>query len=130
MQTTTGFPRLAIVFAGLSGAAGVAIGAWASHAGTAAVGPEAIRLVEIGIRYQLVHALGLLGVLALGGLWPGRFLRYAVLLFGAGTVLFCGSLYLLAATGLGAFGMATPFGGLCFIAGWLMLPFHALWARR
>ena len=122
--------RLPLAFAGMSGATAVLAGAWASHAGGAVPDAGMIRLVEIGARYQLIHAAALIACVAVAAGSPGRSLRLASLLFGVGTVLFSGSLYLLAATGLSMLGMVTPFGGLCFVAGWLMLAIHAVGVNR
>jgi uncharacterized membrane protein YgdD (TMEM256/DUF423 family) len=49
----------------------------------------------------------------------------AGMLFVAGTVLFSGSLYVLALTGNRGWGIVTPFGGLCFLGGWLALVWAA-----
>ncbi len=122
--------RLSLVFAGVSGAVGVLAGAWASHAGGAALDAGALRLVEIGARYQLVHAVALLGCAVLVAGWPGRLAAIACVLFCVGTILFSGSLYVLAATGLSGLGGVTPLGGICFVAGWLALAAHAITIAR
>ena len=63
--------------------------------------------------------------------WPQQatHLRRAGYLFVAGAVLFSGSLWLLVLTGVRAFGAITPLGGVCFIAGWLLVAFAA-WRQR
>jgi uncharacterized membrane protein YgdD (TMEM256/DUF423 family) len=74
---------------------------------------------ETGVRYQLIHAVGLIACAwALG---HTRAAGAAAWLFIAGTVLFSGSLYALALTGVTRLGMITPLGGLAFLAGWLVL---------
>lgn len=110
-------------------AAGVALGAAASHAAGRAPHPDAARLLQIAVLYQLVHgiALVLAGVLARFG--TSRWLGLAGAAFLAGVALFCGSLYWLAFTGASA-GVLAPIGGSSFIAGWLLLAAHALAGER
>jgi uncharacterized membrane protein YgdD (TMEM256/DUF423 family) len=71
--------------------------------------------------YQLVHALALLAVALLAVQIPGRLMTWAGISFVVGIVLFSGSLYLLTLTGVTRLGIITPFGGLAFLAGWLLL---------
>ena len=97
--------------AALNGLLAVAAGAAASHIfGDDA---HAVRLMSIGAQYAMYHALALLALAALAARTegPARGLAVAAWLFLAGTVLFSGSLYLLAFTGLGAFASVTPVGG-------------------
>jgi len=102
------------VFAGL----GVALGAFAAHGLRDRLAPELLATFETGVRYQMYHALGLL-VLALAmARWPDRALLPAAVLLAVGTVVFSGSLQLLAVTGARWLGAITPIGGLCLIAGW------------
>jgi uncharacterized membrane protein YgdD (TMEM256/DUF423 family) len=110
-------------------AAGVALGAIASHAAGRAPHPDAARLLQTAVLYQLVHGLGvvLAGVLARFG--ATRWLALSGAAFLAGVALFCGSLYWLAFTGTSA-GVAAPLGGSSFIAGWVLLAVHALAGER
>jgi uncharacterized membrane protein YgdD (TMEM256/DUF423 family) len=93
------------------------------------VSPEALQIFETGARYHMYHALGLLAVAWAVARWPGGWASAAGWLFVAGTVLFSGSLYLLAVTGVRALGAVTPFGGLAFILGWLALAWTACGTR-
>jgi uncharacterized membrane protein YgdD (TMEM256/DUF423 family) len=102
----------------------VALGAMSSHAAKGAVHPEAARLLQTAVLYQLVHGLGILAVGILARATPSRWLAAAGSLHLAGVVLFCGSLFVLAFTGA-SLGPAAPLGGLAFIAGWLALAIHA-----
>jgi len=113
----------------LAMAAGVALGAAASHAAGRAPHPDAARLLQIAVLYQLVHGLALVlaGVLARFG--RSAWLALAGAAFLAGIALFCGSLYWLAFTGTSA-GIVAPLGGSSFIAGWLLLAVHALVAEK
>ena len=85
-------------------------------------------MFETGARYQMYHALALLGVGLAAGRWPGGAVTAAGWLFVAGTVLFAGSLYLLALTGTRWLGAVTPLGGVAFLAGWAALAWAA-WTR-
>ena len=74
----------------------------------------------------MFHALGLLAVAWAATRWPGGGVAAAGWLFVAGTLIFSGSLYLLAITGVRWLGAITPLGGLCFLAGWLVLAWRTL----
>ncbi len=118
-----------LAVAGLLGALSVALGAFGSHGLRGKVGEDVLNIFETAVKYQFYHVFALLAVGMLfqnfgsgSLLWSGR-------LFIAGTVLFCGSLYLLTFfrannnTSMNWLGAVTPLGGLCFIAGWLLLVF-------
>lgn len=95
---------------------GVAAGALGAHA-VKALGPQALDWWDTGAKYHLIHALAIGLVAAL----KVRRAELAAGLFTGGIVLFSGSLYLLALTGTRALGMVTPFGGLSFLAGWVVM---------
>lgn len=112
------------VFAALgavSGCGAVAAGAFAAHALRARLAPDLLAAFETGARYQMYHALALFVVAWALTRWPVTPVRAAGWLFVAGTVVFSGSLYLLALTSVPAFGAVTPVGGLAFLAGWVAL---------
>ena len=113
----------------LSAALAVALGAFAAHGLRARLSAEALATFETGARYHVYHALALLAVAWAVGRWPSPWVSAAGWLFVAGTILFSGSLYLLAVTGLRALGAITPLGGLAFILGWLALAWAAWTAR-
>lgn len=118
--------RVWLFIAGLMGAAGVVCGAFAAHGLSARLDDKALSVFETGARYQMYHALALgLAAFAMRGDAMGR-ARTAAILFLAGIVLFSGSLYLLALTGVTMLGVITPFGGLAFIAGWICLALAGL----
>ena len=119
------------VFLGLgavSAFVAVALGAFGAHALRTRLVPDMLSVFEVGVRYQLYHALALLAVGAVAGRLPGGAVAAAGWLFVAGTVLFSGSLYLLALTGHRWLGAVTPLGGVAFLAGWAALAWGA-WAR-
>jgi len=109
---------------------GVAAGAFGAHALKSRLTPDMLAVFEVGVRYQLVHALALLAVAWAITRWPGRAALYAGALFIAGIVLFSGSLYLLALTGERSLGAITPFGGVAFLAGWACLAWAASRSSR
>jgi uncharacterized membrane protein YgdD (TMEM256/DUF423 family) len=102
----------------LSALIAVAAGAFGAHALRDRLTPDLLGAFETGARYQMFHALALLGL----GLALERAdrpaLRAAGWAFVAGTVLFSGSLYALALGGVRALGAVTPLGGVAFLAGW------------
>jgi uncharacterized membrane protein YgdD (TMEM256/DUF423 family) len=113
--------RVFTICGALSAFVAVAAGAFGAHALKARLGTDLLAVFETGARYQMYHALGLLAVALAMSRWAAPQLRAAGWLFLAGTILFSGSLYLLALTGARGLGAVTPFGGLCFLAGWLLL---------
>ena len=82
---------------------------------------DRLAVFETGIRYQMYHALALLAVAWAVTRWPGMPIRSAGWLFIGGTVVFSGSLYVLALSGVRWVGAITPIGGLMFLAGWVAL---------
>lgn len=112
-----------VIFAALA----VILGAFGAHALKKIVQPEQVLVFETGVRYQFYHSFALIITGILYGSFPFRQVRTAYLLFVAGIALFSGSLYLLTffnaagMVGIAGIGILTPFGGLFFIAGWLML---------
>lgn len=112
--------RAAIFAAGaVLAALGVAAGAFGAHALQSRVTPERLQTFETAVRYQLVHALGLLTLALLGD--ASRTTTWTAALFLAGIALFSGSLYLLVLTGARWFGAIAPIGGTAMIAAWLLL---------
>jgi len=108
-------------------AVGVGLGAFGAHGLRSRVSPEMVAVWETGVRYHLVHALGLLAVAWAVERWPGA--GVAGWLLVAGTAVFSGSLYLLVLTGQRWLGAITPLGGVAFILGWLWLAWVALKTR-
>ena len=73
---------------------------------------------QTAVLYQMLHSMALLALAWAWTQWPGVWLQAAGWLMLAGILLFSGSLYTLALTGVRWLGMITPIGGLCFLAGW------------
>ncbi|MPZ43326.1 MAG: DUF423 domain-containing protein [Betaproteobacteria bacterium] len=105
--------------------AGVGMGAFGAHALKAQLEAQALATFEVGVRYQMYHALALFAVAWVHGRWPGRLARAAGGLFIAGTLIFSGSLYLLVLLGTTWLGAITPFGGVALLAGWACLALGA-----
>lgn len=115
--------RTWIAISALLGALGIALGAFGAHALRPILPLQAMTIFETAVRYQLIHALALLGTGILMSQFPDRIglLRIAAWLFLAGTVLFSGSLYTLAMSDLFWMGYVTPVGGLCWVLAWLVV---------
>ena len=117
--------RLFFALGSLSALLGVALGAFAAHGLKERLAPGMLAIFETGVRYQMYHAFALLGVAWACTRWPGPLPTIAGWLFLAGTLLFSGSLYVLALGGLRWLGAVAPLGGLAFLAGWACLAWSA-----
>jgi uncharacterized membrane protein YgdD (TMEM256/DUF423 family) len=119
--------KIWLFIAAINGAVAVLCGAFAAHGLKARLSADMVGVFDTGARYHLTHALAL----GLAALSPARGAaaaraRLSAILFLAGIILFCGSLYLLALTGQTGFGWITPFGGLALVGGWVTLAAAAL----
>lgn len=121
--------RLFIIIGALSGGIGVAAGAFGAHALRARLEPRMLEVFETGARYQMYHAIAMLAAAWIVTRFPGALSNASGWLFLAGTLLFSGSLYAMALTGVRALGAITPLGGICFIAGWACLALAAMRQR-
>jgi uncharacterized membrane protein YgdD (TMEM256/DUF423 family) len=99
----------------------VAAGAFGAHALRARLPAEHLAIFETAAGYQMYHALALFAVAWATTRWPGSLPVYAGWLFILGAIVFSGSLYLLALTGVRWWGAVTPIGGVAFLAGWVCL---------
>jgi uncharacterized membrane protein YgdD (TMEM256/DUF423 family) len=117
--------RLLYLFAGGAGFVGVALGAFAAHALKSRLAPDMLAVFETAVRYQMYHVFALIAAAWAWARWPAHIFAIAGWLFIAGIVVFSGSLYLLALTGVRGLGAFTPLGGLAFLAGWLCLAWGA-----
>ena len=102
-------------------ALGVMLGAFGAHALKDRLDAYSLDIYQKAVFYHFIHALG---ILIVARTQSGSTTVCALLL--AGIVLFSGSLYLLALTGTRALGAITPFGGVSFIAAWLLFAYHLL----
>jgi uncharacterized membrane protein YgdD (TMEM256/DUF423 family) len=117
--------RLLYIGAGVSGFLGVALGAFGAHALRSRLAPDMLAVFDTAVRYQMYHVFAVIAAAWAWARWPGKWFAAAGMLFLAGIVIFSGSLYWLAFTGVRALGAITPLGGLAFLAGWLCLAWGA-----
>ncbi len=116
-----------LAIAALLGALSVVLGAFAAHSLKDMVGPDTVAVFETGVRYQFYHVFALFLVALLSEKITNKWMIWAGNCFITGIILFSGSLYALTAlkiaenSHLKLVGIATPIGGLFFIAGWLFL---------
>jgi uncharacterized membrane protein YgdD (TMEM256/DUF423 family) len=108
----------------------VAAGAFGAHGLKSRVSADMLAVFETGARYHMYHALALFAVAWLatrGGASASalRLATYGGWSFQLGIVLFSGSLYALALSGVRSLGMVTPLGGLAFLAGWILVALSA-----
>jgi uncharacterized membrane protein YgdD (TMEM256/DUF423 family) len=113
--------KVLLICAGLSGFVGVALGAFGAHALKASLSAEMLMVYRTGVDYQFVHTLALMMIIVLAlkfpavGLW-----KLSGVFFLVGIIIFSGSLYTLALSGIKVIGAITPIGGLCFLIGWML----------
>jgi uncharacterized membrane protein YgdD (TMEM256/DUF423 family) len=113
--------KLLLLLASFTGFSGVALGAFAAHGLRSRLPENLLAAFQTGVQYQLWHTAALIGTALLLLRWPDSLLlRSAGGLFAVGILLFSGSLYVMALTGIGRLGIITPFGGVCFLLAWLL----------
>lgn len=110
-----------VALGAINGLVSVAAGAFGAHALRQRLEPRALEIFETAARYQMYHALGMI----LCGLLAVRGAATAGWVLQLGIVIFCGSLYALAITGVKTLGAITPLGGVAFLAGWALLAWSA-----
>jgi uncharacterized membrane protein YgdD (TMEM256/DUF423 family) len=113
--------RLWIVLGAANAFLSVAAGAFGAHGLKARLAPDLLTIFETGARYHMYHALGLIAIGLVAQARPSPLLSGAGWAMLAGILLFSGSLYALALTGVRALGAITPIGGLGFLVGWALL---------
>lgn len=114
--------RTFLLIGALAAALAVVLGAFGAHALKARLGADLLAVWRTAVEYHFYHALALLAAGLLLLHFPASAaIRWSGFLFVAGLLLFSGSLYGLALSGVRWLGAITPFGGLAFIAGWLTL---------
>ena len=100
---------------------GAALGAFGSHSLKAKINPEQLIVYDIATRYLMYHALGILALGILAYNVPDSVVKIPGVIMLIGIFLFSGSLYLISLKGLTNLGIITPFGGIAFIASWILL---------
>ncbi len=119
-----------LAMAAISGALAVSMGAFATHGLKDTLSVKLMAVMQTGVQYQFYHTFALLLVGLLLRQQVSRLLSLSAVAFLAGLLLFCGSLYLMAFSGVRWLGIVTPFGGLAFIVGWLFLAGFFLFKDR
>jgi uncharacterized membrane protein YgdD (TMEM256/DUF423 family) len=115
--------KLFVFLGALAGAIGVALGAFGAHALKTRLAPDVLAIWQTAVQYHFWHALALIaiGILIALALPGSALLRWAGWLMVAGILLFSGSLYALALSNVRSLGAVTPFGGVAWIAAWVLL---------
>ncbi len=116
--------KFILIVAAMSGLVAVILGAFGAHALKGVITPEMLDVYKTGIQYHFYHTFALLAVGILMNFNRSRVLKWSAYLFITGLVLFSGSLYILAMSGIKALGMITPLGGTAWIAAWILLIVH------
>ena len=113
--------KLFLCIGSISGALAVMIGAFGAHGLKDKLSEKMLANYMTGVEYHFYHTIALLivGVIALH--YPTRSLAASGWAFTIGILIFSGSLYVLAMTGITKLGAITPIGGLAFIIGWVLL---------
>jgi uncharacterized membrane protein YgdD (TMEM256/DUF423 family) len=120
--------RAVLVIAGILLALAIVFGAVGTHAVRARLAPDQMAVFETAVRYHFYNALGLLGIGAVALHIDSSLLRWSAGLVVAGIVLFSGALYLVPFGAPRLIHVLPPFGGLAWIAGWILFAV-ALWRR-
>ncbi len=119
--------KLFAMLGALNMAMGVILGAFAAHTLKQQLSADMLAVFQVGVQYQIYHALGLLLVSLLLLYFPNaKGIRTGGWILLAGIILFSGSLYLLSLTGISWFGPVTPVGGAAFIIGWLWIAYAVI----
>lgn len=112
--------------AAISGLISVGAGAFGAHALEGRLEPRALETWDLAARYQMYHALAMLFAAVMIAHRRTKLAPASAAAFLAGTIIFSGSLYALALTGIRLLGAITPIGGVAMMAGWLLLALAAL----
>lgn len=124
--------RYLVIFAGISGAIAVALGALGAHYLKSKVAEgvltgDNLQSFDTAVRYHIYHTLAIFGIALFSGKLNHKFLEHAANFFIVGLILFSGSIYILSTKslfgieGLRWLGPVTPIGGMVLITGWIML---------
>ncbi len=113
--------KLFLILGGINAALVVMLGAFGAHGLKAKLTAEMLAVYQTGVHYHLFHALGLLAIgIVATQIADSVWLKWSGWLMLLGIILFSGSLYVLSVSGLRWLGMVTPFGGVAFIAAWIV----------
>ena len=113
--------KLFLMLGSISGALAVMIGAFGAHGLKEKLTEEMLAIYKTGVEYHFYHTFALLAVGLVALHCKSGLLTASGWSMVAGIILFSGSLYALSISGIRVLGAITPIGGLCFIAGWVLL---------
>ncbi|WP_419421386.1 DUF423 domain-containing protein (plasmid) [Legionella sp. D16C41] len=113
--------KIFMLIGALSAMTALILGAFAAHVLKTKFSGYQMQIFQTGIMYQFIHSFSLLFVGIILWQFNTRILQVAGWSFFTGILLFSGSLYLMSLMQIKALGIITPFGGACFILGWLLL---------
>lgn len=113
-----------LTIAAISGMLAVVLGAFGAHVLKGIISPEMLETYKTGIQYHFYHTFALLVAGILMHFNSSKALKWSAGLFMIGILLFSGSLYALAISGIKILGIITPFGGVIWIAAWILLAVH------
>ncbi len=123
--------RIFVAMGSLGAMLAVGLGAFGAHVLKTRIDAPMLEIYQTAVFYHLVHAVGLVVVGIIARLSPDvSAVRGAGWLLSLGILLFSGSLYLLALSGMRWLGAITPLGGVAFLAGWALLAVAVLRAER
>jgi len=117
--------RIFITLGAINGFLAVALGAFAAHGLKQRIDPDMLAVFETGARYHSIHSVALVAVGLLALHHASGSLSAAGISLLVGMLLFSGSLYVMAVTGIRGLGAITPFGGLALLAGWALMAYSA-----
>jgi len=120
-RSEEGMAKVWVAAGAIAGLLAVTAGALGTHTLRGTLDADALRIFETAVRFQMYHGLALLATGLFAEKWAGTWVSLSGWMFLAGMVLFSGSLYILAMTGIGAFGAIAPLGGLSLMFGWAFL---------
>ncbi|MDC3416815.1 DUF423 domain-containing protein [Aquibacillus salsiterrae] len=110
-----------LLVAVINGFLAVALGAFGAHGLDGKIPEKALKAWEKAVNYQMFHTVALFIIGLLLTKYQGTNFATAGWFFLAGIILFSGSLYIYAPTGIKTFAMITPLGGVAFLIGWVVL---------
>lgn len=125
----TTLQHICLIAGSLFGFLAVALGAFGAHLLKSKLSTHSFEVFEVGVRYQMYHALALIGLTAIMSLLPSIWLTIAGWSFILGTIIFSGSLYVLVLSNVRSWGAITPIGGFCLLIGWLSLILGSILTR-
>lgn len=117
--------RQLIILAALNMIAAVGAGAFGAHGLKQMISTDLLAVWQTGVLYHLVHSLGLFIVALLAARYGSSLFSTAGIIMFVGIVLFSGSLYILALTGVRWMGAITPIGGVAFLVAWSLVAWAA-----